>query len=231
MIADNAIRLISFDLDDTLWNGTDVIIRAEQAMQDWLSEYAPAVQSRYTPDELRALKFAFARENPQILHKVSAVRRLFLQHLFTQLNYPEPALMAEACFQAFYQARQRVILFDGVTDLLAALKTRYRLAAITNGNADLTQIGLADYFEFSLCAEDYAAPKPAPDLFLAAIQHSQLHPHQILHVGDHPEHDIRGAQKLGFKTCWLNDGRRSLPGDVQPDYEIQHIHHLRRLAF
>lgn len=226
MIADHNIRLISFDLDDTLWNGTQVIIQAEQAMQDWLSEYAPAVQSRYSRDELRALKFAFARENPQILHKVSAVRRLFLQHLFTQLNYPNPELMAEACFQAFYQARQRVVLFDGVAELLAELKTRYRLAAITNGNADLKQIGLADYFEFSLCAEDYAAPKPAPDLFLAAIQHSQLHPSQILHVGDHPEHDIRGAQKLGFKTCWLNDGRRSLPQDVQPDYEIQHIRHL-----
>lgn len=227
MIADHNIRLISFDLDDTLWNGTQVIVQAEQAMQDWLSEYAPAVQRRYSRDELRALKFAFARENPQILHKVSATRRLFLQHLFTQLNYPDPESMAEACFQAFYQARQRVVLFDGAAELLAELKTRYRLAAITNGNADLKQIGLADYFEFSLCAEDYAAPKPAPDLFLAAIQHSQLHPSQILHVGDHPEHDIRGAQQLGFKTCWLNDGRRDLPQGVQPDYEIQHICHLR----
>lgn len=229
-MADNTIRLITFDLDDTLWNGTDVILQAEQAMQDWLSEHAPAVLSRYSHTELRALKFAFARENPQLLHKVSAVRRLFLQHLFTQLNYPNPAHMAEECFQTFYAARQRVVLFPGVQELLADLSGRYRLAAITNGNADLTQIGLAHYFEFSLCAEDYAAPKPAPDLFLAAIQHSRLHPSQILHVGDHPEHDIRGAKKIGFKTCWLNDGRRPMPMDINPDFEIQQIAHLAQLS-
>jgi FMN hydrolase / 5-amino-6-(5-phospho-D-ribitylamino)uracil phosphatase len=229
-MADNNIRLITFDLDDTLWNGTDVILQAEQAMQDWLSEYAPAVLSCYSRDELRALKFAFARENPQILHKVSAVRRLFLQHVFTQLNYPNAAHMAEECFQAFYAARQRVVLFPGVEKLLADLSRRYRLAAITNGNADLSRIGLADYFEFSLSAEDYAAPKPAPDLFLAAIQRSQLRPAQILHVGDHPEHDIRGAQKLGFKTCWLNDGRRPMAADINPDFEIQQIAHLAQLS-
>ncbi|MCP5325491.1 MAG: HAD family hydrolase [Oceanospirillaceae bacterium] len=222
----NGIRLITFDLDDTLWDGTEVILNAEAAMQAWLAENAPGVLARYSPQELRELKFAFARENPQILHKVSEVRQKFLAWLFSEMGYATPHAMAADCFNAFYQARQQVRLFSGVKGLLAGLQQHYRLAALTNGNANIRQIGLQDYFEFCFCAEDFSAPKPAPDLFLATVKHSGLKPHEILHVGDHPEHDIRGASALGFKTCWLNDGKRPLPENLQPDYEIRHIQEL-----
>lgn len=220
------IRLITFDLDDTLWDGNAVIMQAEAAMQAWLAANAPGILARYSPADLRQLKFAYARENPQILHKVSELRLRFLQQLFSDMGYATPHARAADCFDVFYQARQQVQLFRGVKGLLAVLQQRYRLGALTNGNANITQIGLQHYFEFCFSAEDFSAPKPAPDLFLATLKHSGLQPHEILHVGDHPEHDMRGAKAMGFKTCWLNDGKRNLPADVTPDMQIQHIQEL-----
>ena len=45
------------------------------------------------------------------------------------------------------------------------LSGRYRLFAVSNGNADLRAIGLAQYFERSLAARDAGALKPDPRIF------------------------------------------------------------------
>jgi putative hydrolase of the HAD superfamily len=36
----------------------------------------------------------------------------------------------------------------------------YTLGVVTNGNADVRRLGLADYFKFALCAEDIGIAKP-----------------------------------------------------------------------
>src|SRR5690606_28751942 len=38
-----SIQLITFDLDDTLWDNRPVIEGAETAMRDWLMEHTPAL--------------------------------------------------------------------------------------------------------------------------------------------------------------------------------------------
>lgn len=35
------IKLITFDLDDTLWDNAPAIIGAETLLRDWLTEHAP----------------------------------------------------------------------------------------------------------------------------------------------------------------------------------------------
>ncbi len=225
-LSNQKIKLISFDLDDTLWNGHEVLIKAESAMQQWMAKHTPEIQQTLSVQELRAQKMQFIKVNPQLRHQVSLAREQFLSQLFSQFKYPNSQQLAADCFGEFYKARQKVTLFDDIKETLLKLKQQFRIIAITNGNANLAYTELKDVFEFCLHGEDFIAPKPHEDIFIHALTRASVDAQHCLHVGDHPVHDMQGANNVGMKTCWLDDGSRSWELDFKADLTIQHINEL-----
>ena len=67
---------------------------------------------------------------------------------------------------------------------LARLRQRYRLATLSNGNADLAHIGLDQAFTVSLNARQIGAAKPHRRCFERLARELGLAPQAILHVGD-----------------------------------------------
>jgi len=57
-------------------------------------------------------------------------------------------------------------------------------------------------------------------MFDLACRRLGARPEQIVHVGDDPEHDVRGAANAGFRTVWLNRSGRNWPGGRRADAEI-----------
>ena len=221
-----AIKVISFDLDDTLWSGTQVLVQAEQAMLSWLANHTPSIHQALSKLELRQRKLQFIKERPHLRYKVSQARLQFLEKLFSDFHYPHADTLAQQCFAVFYEARQQVTLFPGVKGALAALQTQVKLIAITNGNADIEAVGLSDYFEFCLNGEDFPYPKPHGEIFRTALAQAGVAGHECLHVGDHPEHDMLGAKEAGLMTCWLQDGRYPWQHDFTADLTISHVREL-----
>jgi putative hydrolase of the HAD superfamily len=217
------IKVLSFDLDDTLWNGTQVLMTAEKAMHQWMMQNTPKVFEQFSKQALRDHKLAFIKNNPQFKNKISDARTAYLSDLFSQLNYQDYEIKSQQCFDVFYQARQQVELFSGVIQALQKLKDKYRLVAITNGNANIQLTGLHDIFEFCLNAEDFTQAKPHPEIFQAALTQLQQPADQVLHIGDHPDHDMLGAYQVEMKTCWLKDGTRQWDQTFQPDMVIGHV--------
>ena len=44
---------------------------------------------------------------------------------------------------------------------------------------------------------------------------------QVLHVGDHPEQDVLGAQRAGLRCAWINRERAPWPfAEPRPDLEF-----------
>ena len=220
------IKVISFDLDDTLWNGDEVIIKAEWAMQEWMAKHAADISTQISHKEMRARKINFIKTNPHLSNKISHARQVFLSHLFSEFNYENPEKMAQDCFSDFYLARQKVQLFDGVLEALTELKKRANLIAITNGNANIKLVGLNDFFDFCLNAEDFSKPKPHGDIFNDALAKANIQAHECLHVGDHPDHDMQGAFDVGMATCWLKDGSRDWQQEFSPDLTISSVQEL-----
>lgn len=220
------IQAISFDLDDTLWDGSDVLIRAEHAMVHWMAQHTPKIL-QLNNQQLRAKKIAFAQQNPQLANKVSGVRQGFLQQLFQEYNYPSH--LAQQCFQVFYEARQRVIPFSDVHAGLTQLGEQFTLIAITNGNADIFATPLGRYFDFALQADDFTNPKPHPEMFVSALDRMQLEPQHVLHVGDHPHHDMAGAFAMGMQVVWFNDGKRQWDQTFQPHGQVNSMSQLLAL--
>ncbi len=200
------IKLITFDLDNTLWDTDPVIIQAEQHLYDWLKKNCPALTNQYSKESMRQFKMGVANANPALKHKVSTLRLEAIKLNLLDVGYDDRAatLQAQQAFDIFHQARQQVSFFDHTLHVLDDLKKTYQLAALTNGNADVSVIGLDCYFDFSLSAELVGKQKPEPDMFLAALDHANVAAEEVIHIGDHPEHDIMGASQVGFHTIWVN---------------------------
>jgi putative hydrolase of the HAD superfamily len=199
------IQLITFDLDNTLWDSDPVIISAERVCWEHLITHYPKIADSFTQESLRSFKFELADEIPAMAHKVSDIRKFCMRKALEKVGYSssEAEQGSLNAFDAFYEERQNFTFYNDAKAMLNQLATRYRLAALTNGNADLTRPGL-EVFEFGFNADDFSAAKPESPMFEAALQHAGLRPQQVLHIGDHQEHDVFGAHRLNMHTLWFN---------------------------
>jgi len=206
------ITLVTFDLDDTLWDVRPALMKAEQAQNHWLREHYPKSLEGKDSSTLNERKRRLIKRQPELIHHISRFRQRFLEELLLDAGVApkEAEHAASQAFAAFIARRNEVALFDYAVPVLEQLQADYRLGALTNGNADVTKTPLAPFFEFALKAEDVGAAKPEPQLFEAALARTKTHPRHAVHVGDSHDHDIVGAYHAGMRTVWLNpEGNRS----------------------
>jgi len=121
--------------------------------------------------------------------------------------------------------------FDEVLPALEKLKPRYRLATLSNGNADLGTIGIAHHFEVTLHAASLGCAKPDTRAYLALAEALTLEPAEILFVGDDPHADVVGPRNAGMQTVWMNRGTGEWPQDLRPaDHVVTDLEELVALA-
>lgn len=222
-----SITLITFDLDDTLWDTPPVIASAELVLREWIKAQAPAL-GELPVEHLHAVRERVVQADPGLRHRISALRRQVLFQALRALDYPEPQTqaLADEAFEVFLHARHQLEIFPQVQPMLERLGQRYTLGVVTNGNADVRRLGLADYFDFALCAEDLGIGKPDPAPFLEALRLGKAQAASAVHVGDHPGDDIAGAQRAGFKAVWFNPQGKPWQAKQAPDAEIRCLSQL-----
>ena len=208
------ITALIFDLDDTLWDVGSVILRAEQAMLRFLSERYPRVLEGHTLDSMRELRARMALEYPSMGHDFTWLRTQALLVHAREAGYPDS--MASEAFEVFYRVRNEVVPYEDVLPALEWLSGRYRLFAISNGNADLRAIGLSPYFERSLAARDAGMLKPDPRIFAMLLDAAGVRAAEALHVGDDPKADVEGARSAGIRPVWVNRHRQAWPAALSP---------------
>jgi HAD superfamily hydrolase (TIGR01509 family) len=206
--------VLSFDLDDTLWAVEPVILAAEAAMLAWLREHHPLMMHGQDRESLRAMRVRIAAQFPERSHDMTFLRHRALSEMFAAAGHPEAH--ADEAFEVFYAARNRVKLYDEVESSLKRLSARYRLYAISNGNADLKRCGIAHWFEGHITAISAGAAKPDIRIFARLLAEARVEAWQVLHIGDDPHLDVIGATQAGMQAAWLNRAAKSWPAQLPP---------------
>jgi putative hydrolase of the HAD superfamily len=170
---------------------------------------------------MRDIRARMALENPAMRHDFTWLRKQALRAHAMEAGYPEQ--MAEEVFAVFYRARNDVVLYDDVLPALEVLQRRFRLFAVSNGNADLAAIGLARFFEQSLAARDAGMLKPDPRIFAMLLERAGIAPRHVVHVGDDPDADVEGARRAGVAAVWLNRYGNAWPRASQPPTAISSL--------
>src|SRR5277367_6299607 len=206
--------VLSFDLDDTLWPVGPVIAAAEADLLAWLRERHPRTVSGHSVESMQALRAAVSERFPQHGHDLTFLRHRALKDLFAAAGDAES--LADEALEVFLTARNRVELYGDVRPALIRLRSRYRLFALSNGNADLGRCGIADLFAGHITARAAGFAKPDARIFARLAQAAGVEAAQVLHIGDDPQADVVGARQAGMQAVWLNRDAREWPALFVP---------------
>ena len=125
--------------------------------------------------------------------------------------------------------------FPDTRDALRALKTRYRLAIISNIDDDLfarTAPTLGVEFDWVVTARQVGSYKPSLESFRQSLARFGAPSDKVLHVAQSLYHDIAPAKSLGLSTVWVNRRRgrpghgATAPATVRPDVEVPDLRSL-----
>jgi 2-haloalkanoic acid dehalogenase type II len=208
------IRAVAFDLDNTLWDVDPVLARAEERWLQWLRDNCPRIPERLSLEQMRMARMQLAAREPHKAHDFTYLRIASLAQHARECGYDER--IAEAAFEIFITARNQLDLFADVRPGLHRLRARYALATLSNGNADLGRIGVADLFSVSLNARGVGAAKPDRRCFESLVERLHLEPQEVIYVGDDPLLDVEAARAAGLATAWINRTGQTWPDAVRP---------------
>ena len=213
------IKMITFDLDDTLWDNVPTITRAEIDTRQWIEERVGKVSWGDFNDFIN-LRDDLIKEDASIEWDISKLRKEIFK---IKLAHIKPSSLrdkiVDEAFSVFMNKRHEILLFDGVADALKALSEKYILGVLTNGNADVYKFNIGKYFTFAISSLEAKASKPNRSHFdLAVKQVDGVTFNEILHIGDHQINDILFAHKLGIDTLWFNNNNATWDQDFEkPD--------------
>ena len=221
------IKVITFDLDDTLWSIGPVIQQANQRMLEWMQQHTTKFNQTYDDQGINELRDEVMINQPHLCHDLSQIRLALIELGLSRCGYDAAPMLAQQAFAVYFAARNDVELFAGTQSQLSALKQKYQIGALTNGNADLAQVGIDHLFDFYFNSAQIGVSKPHPEFFACALKHTGLSADTFIHIGDHPGHDIAGAQAVGMRTIWMNPEQKTWPiGQAKACAEIHHLDQL-----
>lgn len=221
------IKAISFDVDGTLWDFEDALRRGLDAALREVRLIDPESTEGLTVDHLDQAWVVERDRQWGTITDLIKLRHDAMRRAFADIDTPDSHL-ANRATDAYVEERNRNnVPFDDVVHGLDALHGMYTLGTLTNGSMRPERLGLEKYFDFIVMSGDHGGiEKPDPRIFEIAVREARCAPHELLHVGDHIEYDVRGANDAGVRSVWLNRKSENPPTDVKPDLEIQSMSEL-----
>ena len=202
----NKIKMITFDLDDTLWDNKPTITNAEIKTREWIEDRVGTIEWGDLNDFLQ-LRETLIKKDRSIAWDISKLRiEIFKEKIKGLASADHITKLAEDAFDYFLKKRHEIELFPGVESALKTLSENYMLGVLTNGNADIYKLSIGKYFEFSITSLEAQDSKPNKSHFeLAKSYLPNLKYSEMLHIGDHQINDVFGAHALGIKVLWFNN--------------------------
>jgi putative hydrolase of the HAD superfamily len=129
-------------------------------------------------------------------------------------------------------SRKRLSLFPQAQEVLAQLKQRHSLAAVSDAQSayaipELRAVGLHEYFDPIIISGDYGFRKPDARLFQEALDRLQVRSDQAIFIGNDRYRDVFGARQVGMKTILFSRNQGGGPSTgTEPDYCISQFAEL-----
>jgi phosphoglycolate phosphatase len=189
------LELVVFDWDGTLMDSTAMIVSSIQLA---CADVGVPVPSRERASHVIGLGLhdALARAVPGI-------------------RGDQVPQLADRYRHHYLGRDQQLVLFDGVRELLVALKERGHRLAVATGksrtglNRALNVSGLGTFFEATRCADECHS-KPNPEMLLELMAELDVEPARTIMIGD-TTHDLLMAANAGTHGLGVEYGAH--PGE------------------
>lgn len=211
------IKVVVFDLDDTLYEELTYVKSGFHAVAKYLSE-----ELKLSSDML----FAWMCQRLQthgrgtvfndVLHEFGGYSKARVKKSLSVYRLHKP----------------NIVLPKETVECLEALKT-YALYIVTDGNKivqhnKLCALGVHDKVKHCYVTHRYGVKhaKPSPYCFHHIIKKEKVDPNQVVYIGDNPRKDFVGIKPLGFHTIRIMTGDHrnlSLANEYEADFKINSL--------
>lgn len=215
----DTIKIVSTDMFQTL---ADVTSRKQVVWRTFLKEqYTDQLADEYWAMATRLL-FDYFEEHISQSSDYISVKTIFcacLANAFSQIPLDfNPAEAADVLAHQHSLSRP----YEDTADFLKSVGETHTICLSSDTDNDM--LGpLMDLYEFDtvFTSETLKSYKLDPQnrFFSSIVEHYNVEPKQILHIGDSAS-DIIGAKKIGIRTCWLNRTDNSWTHNIKPDMEV-----------
>jgi putative hydrolase of the HAD superfamily len=225
----NDVKVLVFDLDDTLLDTTTYLI--PQAAREACTAMIEA--------GLKTDLETAVRTRQEILHSQPRARVFAeLVRRFGVRAGSEPGTVDQVGYNAFHnrEINEMIELASEVRDMLRSLKNKYKLYLVTAGTPEtqarkVARLGLSGFFESIHYVNSSQAEKKG-SAFRSIMEATRAEPHAIMSVGNRIDTDIAEAKALGWQTCWVRYGeyihmKAESPLET-PDFEIDRVQDLAK---
>ena len=158
----NEITTISFDADDTLWDFEGVMRHALGCALDELHRLVPSTPDSLAIETLIAIRNQVAEEQKDRRVTHEAIRLEAFRRTLQFIGMPNEDLAVHLNTLYLKHRFEDIQFFDDVHPTLNALRGRYVMGVLSNGNTYPDRCGLGNYFQFVVLAQDYGIRKPDP---------------------------------------------------------------------
>lgn len=227
------IKVISFDLDDTLCDTKLANQKGLDAIECKINFlYAGLIDSKsFSHSYNEGIHRRLTLDEEALFYPISCERSFRLSLIKYLLKKLGLALPREDDIYAIQLAfdRDRIKYFDFYPDvkkLLIRLKRHYRIVVITNGPtfsqyAKIEAVNLKKYVELILIGGEEPYEKPHMSIFHKALSLMVCIVTEAIHIGDSYSCDIIGGHNAGLKTVWITPS--SNEAQLVADYSIDSV--------
>ncbi|MFL0251654.1 HAD family hydrolase [Clostridium neuense] len=184
------IRLIVFDLDDTLYNEFEFVKNGFKEVAKYLSnKYAIHIDELY-------------KKMRELLNKYG--RGTIFDRLCEEYSFNEEIMNLVEIYRS---AEGKLKLYDDSYEVLKKLQYNYNLGIITDGKSSvqwnkIKSLDIENYFDKIIVTDDFGREywKPHEYSYKKMLEYFNCKPHEAVYIGDNPAKDFIGARKVGFYT-------------------------------
>ncbi|MEK4239916.1 HAD family hydrolase [Paenibacillus sp. FSL H7-0714] len=218
------MKVVVFDLDDTLYNEISYVESGFRAVAEYLYE-------RYSSNVEESMSIMLNELKKNGRGKV--FDRLLEYHLLYSRG------RVKECLGIYRQHKPKIELFDDSKNCIENLSNQnIPLYIVTDGNKmvqkrKLIALGLYEHPAIRRCYISrrfgIKNEKPSPYCFLQICTVEKVDPFDVVYIGDNPNKDFVGIKPLGFKTVRiLRGGFASLtrPKHFEADIQIRSLDEL-----
>ena len=203
------IKGVIFDLDDTLYdcnytnNAASIDAVCTYAAQHLL--HLPKNEVRNAFDQARQSIKAGMLGDTASQHN----RMLYFQRTLELLHLPPTSYALEMYSYFWNDFLSRIIVFDGVFDMLNYLQAKgIRIGICTDMTVHIQHrkmraLQIAPYINMLLTSEEVGAEKPHPNIYNRACEKMGLLPEECIFVGDSLKKDVLGPISAGMQGIWF----------------------------
>ena len=216
------IKAVIFDLDNTLLDFMKMKDYAVKAAIAGMIEAGLDIDPDESYKTIIGIYEKEGWENQQVFNK-------FLNKTIGDVNNKYLA----AGIVAYRRAREaNLLLYPNVNHTLVELiKMSVKLAVVSDAPSReawmrIYYLNLHHHFDVVLTFDDTNARKPSPIPFEMALSQLNIDPKEALMVGDWPERDVVGANKLGIRTIFARYGDAFGTVDSGADWDINDVYEI-----